>query len=704
MNQICCLNPGCHNPSVPEHTQFCPNCNVAIVTLKDRYRPIKSLGSGGFGKTYLAQDIDKLNEKCVIKQFAPQIQGTAGRKKATELFLQEALQLQQLGKHSQIPALLAYFEKNNRLYLVQEFIDGENLLQELEKQGIFSESKIRALLQDLLPILKVVHEYGVIHRDIKPENIMRRRSDGKLILIDFGASKQLQGTVTTGTLIGTFGYAPLEQMRDGKVYPASDLYSLGATCFHLLTGVHPGELYQEYGYEWVKTWRVHLQKPVNRDLDTVLDKLLQKYYQDRYQSAEDVLKDLKTSQLTTKTTYQASHKSSQIPSQPQKSPLQTSPIQVKSKQNSIIPKRRISQPNNSLGIIMWSSIGIFVLGTVFLGTQSEHIPIICKPLDNCAIDEEFSSKYKQVKDIAVTAQKLSESAKNVEELRASQQHLQDAIAQLKTIPTSAKIYNTAQKELSDYQTQLTKIQSRLDKENQALDSINEAGQQAKDAEEQMGKAQTVSEYEAVKEKWDKALAILNDIPSDVFISVTNLKNSYESKKEKVVAIIEDLNKPTPSPEPTPTLTPTPEPLPTSDPRDPLPFPANDIKSPQWSYEVFNSNSDSGSSRLIGKPNFDQQKREVEWLVEYSTISRSNNETSPKSPLYKINKDLELLLVQQEIEGIGFFAEFKYSNGVSLGKAKLNREGTGNRIRYSLRISDNIWQKWSEVSQVIIEKQ
>ncbi len=561
MNQICCLNPGCHNPSVPEHTQFCPNCNVAIVTLKDRYRPIKSLGSGGFGKTYLAQDIDKLNEKCVIKQFAPQIQGTAGRKKATELFLQEALQLQQLGKHSQIPALLAYFEKNNRLYLVQEFIDGENLLQELEKQGIFSESKIRALLQDLLPILKVVHEYGVIHRDIKPENIMRRRSDGKLILIDFGASKQLQGTVTTGTLIGTFGYAPLEQMRDGKVYPASDLYSLGATCFHLLTGVHPGELYQEYGYEWVKTWRVHLQKPVNRDLDTVLDKLLQKYYQDRYQSAEDVLKDLKTSQLTTKTTYQASHKSSQIPSQPQKSPLQTSPIQVKSKQNSIIPKRRISQPNNSLGIIMWSSIGIFVLGTVFLGTQSEHIPIICKPLDNCAIDEEFSSKYKQVKDIAVTAQKLSESAKNVEELRASQQQVQDAIAQLKTIPTSAKIYNTAQKELADYQSQLTKIQRRLDKENQAIDSINQAKQQAQDAEEQMRKAQTVSEYEAVKEKWDKVLAILNDIPSDVFISVTNLKNSYESKKKEVVAIIADLNKPTPSPEPTPTSTPTPDPTP-----------------------------------------------------------------------------------------------------------------------------------------------
>lgn len=319
MNQICCLNPECNNPSVPEHTQFCSSCGVPLIKLRNRYRPIQSLGSGGFAKTYLAEDVDKLNEKCVIKQFAPQIQGTAGRQRATELFLQEALQLQQLGKHSQIPALLAYFEKNNRLYLVQEFIDGENLLQELEKQGIFSESKIRALLQDLLPILKVVHEeYGLIHRDIKPENIMRCRSDSKLILIDFGASKQLQGTVKTGTSIGTFGYASLEQMQDGKVYPASDLYSLGASCFHLLTGVHPWQLWQEDGYGWVKNWRNHLQKPINSDLGRILDKLLQKDYQQRYQSAQEVLLDLNRPQIPPTVPYQ----------HPQPSPSQ--PLKIKS--------------------------------------------------------------------------------------------------------------------------------------------------------------------------------------------------------------------------------------------------------------------------------------------------------------------------------------------------------------------------------------
>lgn len=704
MNQICCLNPGCHNPSVPEHTQFCPNCNVAIVTLKDRYRPIKSLGSGGFGKTYLAEDVDKLNEKCVIKQFAPQIQGTAGRKKATELFLQEALQLQQLGKHSQIPALLAYFEKNNRLYLVQEFIDGENLLEELEKQGIFSESKIRALLQDLLTTLEVVHEYDVIHRDIKPENIMRRRSDGKLILIDFGASKQLQGTVTTGTLIGTFGYAPLEQMRDGKVYPASDLYSLGATCFHLLTGVHPGELYQEYGYEWVKTWRVHLQKPVNRDLDTVLDKLLQKYYQDRYQSAQEVLQFLKTSQLTTKTAYQSSHKSSQVPSQQQKSPSQTSSTQIKSKQNSIIPKRRISQPNKSLGIIMWSSIGVFVLGIVFLGTQSAHIPIICKSLDNCAVDEKFSSQYQQAKDMAVTAQNLFESAKNVEELRASQEQLQDAIAQLKTIPTSAKIYNTAQKELSDYQSQLTKIQRRLDKENQAIDSINQAKQQAQDAEEQMRKANELEDYEAVKEKWDKALAILNDIPSDVFISVTNLKNSYESKKKEVVIIIGDLNKPTPSPEPTPTSTPTPDPTPTPTPTSER---TPSLSDPKWDYSVFNSRKTYSDREiqyiLKSGARYDDSNKQVEWIVDEKINCFGGSQIFDGSRVcFNFKLGVEFSAVFKDVDGVPIGSQVLFEDGGNNPK----REGniTTYRYRYILTIPDSVWSGWSKVSQVIIEKQ
>ncbi len=289
----CCLNPACHNLPNPDRTMFCSKCGVGLVVLRNRYRPIKSLGGGGFGKTYLAEDTDKLNEHCVIKQFVPQVQGTASLNKATELFEQEARRLQQLGKHSQIPTLLAYFNEDNRLYLVQEFIDGQNLLAELQQQGIFNEQKVRELLLDLLNILKIVHQQKVIHRDIKPENIIRH-SDGKLVLIDFGASKQLTATVMTqvGTMIGSFGYAPLEQMQGGEAYPASDLYSVGATCFHLLSGIHPWELWKRQGYGWVASWRSHLQQPMSQDLGRVLDKLLQEEYQQRYQSAEEVLQAL----------------------------------------------------------------------------------------------------------------------------------------------------------------------------------------------------------------------------------------------------------------------------------------------------------------------------------------------------------------------------------------------------------------------------
>lgn len=292
---LCCLNPICHNPPSPDGTKFCFNCGVSLVTLRNRYRPIKPLGSGGFSKTYLASDTDKLNEKCVIKQLAPQIQGTHGLQKATELFEQEARRLQQLGEHVQIPTLLAYFHENNHLYLVQQFIDGQNLLDELEQNGNFSEQKIRELLLNFLSILKIVHQQKVIHRDIKPENIMRRH-DGNLVLIDFGASKQLLATVISqtkkGTMIGSFGYVAMEQMQDGEVYPASDLYSLGATCFHLLSGINPWELWKIQGYGWVANWRQSLQQPVSKELALILDKLLKVNYQERYQLAEDVLQDL----------------------------------------------------------------------------------------------------------------------------------------------------------------------------------------------------------------------------------------------------------------------------------------------------------------------------------------------------------------------------------------------------------------------------
>ncbi|MEG5082915.1 bifunctional serine/threonine-protein kinase/formylglycine-generating enzyme family protein [Microcoleus sp. AT8-B4] len=291
---ICCINPNCPNPQNPDGQTYCISCGLQLVPiLRNRFRMIKLLGQGGFGRTYLAEDIDRLNQPCVVKQLAPDVQGTWAINKAVELFQLEARQLQQLGQHPQIPSLDAYFEDNKYLYLVQQFVDGDNLLTLFQNQGIWQESQVKQLLLELLPVLKFIHEQKIVHRDIKPENIMRRRSDGLLMLIDFGVSKQLSGTVISrqGTQIGSHGYAPLEQMQGGEAYAASDLFSLGATAFHLLTGVHPYGLWTEHGYSWTGNWQQHLKSPIDKELELILSKLLAKDIQQRYQSAEEVLRD-----------------------------------------------------------------------------------------------------------------------------------------------------------------------------------------------------------------------------------------------------------------------------------------------------------------------------------------------------------------------------------------------------------------------------
>jgi serine/threonine protein kinase len=304
---ICCLHPDCHNPPHGDDVKFCSYCGTELVVLRQRYKPVRSLGGGGFGKTFVAEDVDNFNENCVIKLFAPQASGSSALKKAEELFNMEAQRLKQLGEYPQIPRLLAYFREADDLYLVQEFIDGQNLLQELQ-QGCFDEDKIRQLMTELLAILQIVHQHKVIHRDIKPENIIRRSSDRKLFLIDFGASKQRSNNTTLGasnlssikpgTIIGSFGYVPMEQMQLGEAYISSDLYSLGVTCFHLLTNKYPFYLWSVSGYSWVETWKSHLTQALSPVLEAIIDKLLQQDYRDRYQSSDEVLEALKQIAVT----------------------------------------------------------------------------------------------------------------------------------------------------------------------------------------------------------------------------------------------------------------------------------------------------------------------------------------------------------------------------------------------------------------------
>ena len=286
-----CLNASCPSPQNPSGNNFCRTCGSKLL-LKDRYRTIKPIGQGGFGKTFLAVDEDKPSQpRCVIKQFFPQAQGTNTVQKAAELFTQEAVRLDELGKHPQIPELLAYFSQDSQQYLVQEFIDGKDLAHELAENGVFNEAQVRSLLNDLLPVLQFVHQHQVIHRDIKPENIIRRHRDRQLVLVDFGASKVATGTslARTGTAIGSAGYSAPEQ-NIGRAVFASDIYGLGVTCIHLLTSRHPFDLFDANEGSWV--WRDTCSQPVSVALGRILDKMLESAINRRYQSATEVLREL----------------------------------------------------------------------------------------------------------------------------------------------------------------------------------------------------------------------------------------------------------------------------------------------------------------------------------------------------------------------------------------------------------------------------
>lgn len=295
-----CFNPNCSHPQNYDDGNYCQHCGSKLLlnSVSDQgepiiYRGIQLIGQGGFGRTFLAVDQSQsVTSHCVIKQFFPQ---SRNREKATEFFQQEAERLQTLGQHSQIPKGLGYFEQEGYQYLVQEFIEGKNLAQELQEKGAFDQEKVMVILKDLLPVLQFIQEHNIIHRDIKPENIIRRfnskKTTGNLVLVDFGAAKLVtRGMLPkTGTVIGSAAYTAPEQLM-GKAVFASDLYSLGVTCIHLLTNVPPFDLFDSAEGNWV--WRDYLKTPVSDQLGQILDKMLHGATRHRYHSAAAILQQI----------------------------------------------------------------------------------------------------------------------------------------------------------------------------------------------------------------------------------------------------------------------------------------------------------------------------------------------------------------------------------------------------------------------------
>ena len=304
-----CINSHCQNPQNLDRATVCKNCESNLL-LKGRYRVFHTLGQSLTCRTFLAVDEDQPSApRCVIQQFCQTTAVTDGSTQLNRTFRGSVSVLDELGKHPQIPKLLASFEVEGCQYLVQEYIEGRNLADRLSEKGVLKEIQIWYLLSELLPVLQLVHDNQLIHQDIKPSNIIHRKTaptsaalaqkehlhpwDDRsgLVLVDFGAAIPANsGPHKTETVTGSAEYAAPEQIK-GKAIKSSDIYSLGVTCIHLLTGMSPFDLFDIQAESWA--WRHYLKVPVSARLGRILDQMVEREPSKRYRSIEAILKDMK---------------------------------------------------------------------------------------------------------------------------------------------------------------------------------------------------------------------------------------------------------------------------------------------------------------------------------------------------------------------------------------------------------------------------
>ena len=339
------------------------NDNLVGKVLQKKYRIDKLLGKGGQGSVYCATDLTaSIDRRYAIKRFAPSYSDSSSLKIGTRLFAQEALILQKLGKHHQIPQIYDYFAEREQFYLVQEWINGQNLRCEFASRKHFTESETIELLQDILTVLQFVHENGYIHRDIKPPNLIRNEYGQKICLIDFGTVKEKidpenidrQGNYTRTAVINSPGYTPVEQLRSTPEF-CSDLYALGMVAIEALTGTHPSQIALDDRNNPV--WRGHIptsDRNYNQNFLNLLDRMVRGQYRERYQSATEVLNDLQQIDRNTVPFPETVRDGD---------PTVVDPLPGKYKK-SLLPWL----------LIGFGTIAIATVGTLFLSNTEEYVP------------------------------------------------------------------------------------------------------------------------------------------------------------------------------------------------------------------------------------------------------------------------------------------------------------------------------------------
>ncbi|MGF1523585.1 MAG: protein kinase [Leptolyngbyaceae cyanobacterium] len=283
-----CFNPDCPSPQNPATHRFCQECGWRL-QLGDRYEAVQPIGTGHNSRTFLGRDRTTLiKPQCLIKRFTPVGNTRLEREAAAERFRKDVVHLATASQHPYIPNLLSYFEREPHQFIVQDFLVGTHLDQQLQdKRGSFDSQEVRALLQDVLPILQHLHQHRIIHRDIKPVNLRQPADQSRWWLVDLGAIKPMTATriAHPATAVGNAEYVAPEQLR-GEATFASDLYSLGVVCLHLLTGLRPFDLFDGINGCW--HWR-SIVPDVDAQLATVLDGMVQSALSDRLSSVAAVL-------------------------------------------------------------------------------------------------------------------------------------------------------------------------------------------------------------------------------------------------------------------------------------------------------------------------------------------------------------------------------------------------------------------------------
>lgn len=277
--------------------RFCEYCGMSTI-LQNRYLPLRKIGEGGFGKAFYARDLN-LQQYCVVKILHPQKRFQSSKLQSVIKGFQEGANILRNLKHLQIPTIYDYFnlpapdQQETLFYLVQEYIPGKTLAQELNQQGKYSEAEVDDIFRSLLEIISYTHKEDVFHRDIKPSNIIRHDQNGKLYLIDFDTAikRELEPgvPVAQSLVMGTPGYAPPEQLAGREIDASADLYAIAATCVNFLTGRDIGEIIQiSRSSQLRRTWREYAPN-VSEYFANILDNMLSHQRKERYQSAQEVI-------------------------------------------------------------------------------------------------------------------------------------------------------------------------------------------------------------------------------------------------------------------------------------------------------------------------------------------------------------------------------------------------------------------------------